>query len=78
MFCFSKTTLQHMRSCTATDNIRDEPKGDGPKVTDPNLWFPAVSCEKASRFSPVFLRPPNAWRRGASVQICGFLQKSAF
>ena len=58
-------------------------KGDGPKVMEPNLRFPAVFCENL-RFSATicgFLRPPNAGicrRRGESAKICGFLRKSAF
>ena len=56
---------------------------DGPKVTEPNLRFPAVFCENL-RFSAKicgFLRLPNAGissRRGESAKICGFLRKSAF
>ena len=55
-------------------------QGDGPKVTEPNLQFPAVFCENL-RFSAKILRPPIAWisrRRGESAKICSFLQTSAF
>ena len=57
--------------------------GDAPKVTEPNLRFPAAFCENL-RFSTKicgFLRPPNAGisrRRGESAKICGFLRISAF
>ena len=68
-------------------NIRAELKGDGPKVTEPNLRFPAVFCENLLRFSARicgFLRFPapskclNSRRRGESAKICGFLRESAF
>ena len=50
-------------------------KGDGPKVTEPNLRFPAVFCENLRFAAKIcgFLRSPNAGlsrRRGESAKIC--------
>ena len=52
-------------------------------MTEPNLRFPAVSCENLRFPAKIcgFLRPPNAVisrRKGESAKICGFLRKSAF
>ena len=56
-------------------------QGDGPKVTEPNLRFPAVFCENLLRFSAVSCALQNAVisrRGGEPAKICGFLRKSAF
>ena len=72
---------------TVPCNLQGRAKADGPKVTEPNLRFPAVFCENL-RFSAKscgFLRfpaPSKCWnlqeilrRRGESAKIRGFSAK---
>ena len=82
--CFLR---EHTIGPSRTTQFRAElNKGDAPKVTEPNLRFPAVFCENL-RFSAKicgFLRFPapskclNFQEKGESAKICGFLRKSAF
>ena len=68
-------------------DYRAELKVTHPKVTEPNLRFPAVFLRKSAvsceypRFSAVSCTLQMlgiSRRRGESAKICGFLRKSAF
>ena len=85
---FLKNSLKRILGLSLRDSKKlGRAKSDAPKVTEPNLRFPAVFSAKIFGFlqkSAVFcgfLRPPNAGiskGRGESAKICGFLRKSAF